>query len=111
MLDIYTVVHLHNGAIWTTLKTLPIDHDDLIGKFLVHLAYLGMGIFVELITCEKPLQVLSPEITGRSDVDSIVVGDLEIKQEHTGQHETSCHSNMTGMAKTHPVKECSVYLK
>ena len=30
LLDIHTVVHLHNGGIWTTLKTVPNDHDEVI---------------------------------------------------------------------------------
>ena len=30
LLDIHTVVHLYNGGIWTTLKRVPNDHDEVI---------------------------------------------------------------------------------
>ena len=52
MLDTHVIVHLHNGAIWTTLKTSVDDHEELLKRCPVHLAYLGMGIFVELIKRE-----------------------------------------------------------
>ena len=48
LLDIHTVVHLHNGGIWTTLKMVPNNH-EVISRCLIHLAYLGMGMFVELV--------------------------------------------------------------
>ena len=41
ILDVHTVVHLHNGKIWTTMDSPPDEHSDLISKCLIHAAYLG----------------------------------------------------------------------
>ena len=49
ILDIHTVVHLRNGKIWTTMESPPDDHSDLISKCLIHVAYVGRGLFVELV--------------------------------------------------------------
>ena len=49
ILDVHTVVHLHNGKIWTMMDSPPDEHSDLISKCLIHVAYLGRGLFVELV--------------------------------------------------------------
>ena len=42
------LVHLHNGNLWTTISTVSSDHDELLSKCKVHLAYVGNGLFCEL---------------------------------------------------------------
>ena len=44
----HTLVHLQNGNLWTTINTVSSDHDELLSKCEVHLAYVGNGLFCEL---------------------------------------------------------------
>ena len=44
----HTVVHLRHNKVWSTLKHKPASHDELIQQCDKHLAYLGLGIFLEL---------------------------------------------------------------
>ena len=77
ILDVHTVVHLHNGKIWTTMESPPDDHLDLISKCLIHVAYLGRGLFVELVKRDKPLEV----IKSKDGVLSYVVGELSVMEQ------------------------------
>ena len=79
ILDVHTVVHLHNGKIWTTMDSPPDDHADLISKCLIHVAYLGRGLFVELVKHEKLLEVIK-SVNGAC---SYVVGELMIIEQKT----------------------------
>ena len=76
LLDIHTAVHLHNGGMWTTLQVVLDDHDSVILHCHMHLAYLGMGTFIELVRIEIPLTILPAAVTGRPDIKSIVVGEV-----------------------------------
>ena len=76
LLDIHTAVHLHNGGMWTTLQVVPEDHDSVILHCHMHLAYLGMGIFIELVRRETPLAILPDAVTCRPDIKSIVIGEV-----------------------------------
>ena len=78
LLDIHTAVHLHNGGMWTTLQVVPDNHDSMILCCGMHLAYLGMGIFMELVRREIPLTILPATITSRPDIKSIVVGEVTL---------------------------------
>ena len=77
ILDIHTVVHLRNGKIWTTMESPPDDHADLISKCLIHVAYVGRGLFVELVKREKPLEV----IKSKDGLLSYVVGELSVMEQ------------------------------
>ena len=44
----HTLIHLWNGNLWTTINTVSSDHDELLGKCEIHLAYIGNGLFCEL---------------------------------------------------------------
>ena len=77
ILDIHTVVHLCNGKIWTTMESPPDDHSDLISKCLIHVAYVGRGLFVELVKREKPLEV----IKSKDGLLSYVVGELTVTEQ------------------------------
>ena len=79
ILDVHTVVHLRNGKIWTTMDSPPDKHSDLISKCLIHVAYLGRGLFVELVKREKPLEV----IKSKDGVLSYVVGELSITEQES----------------------------
>ena len=79
ILDVHTVVHLCNGKIWTMMDSPPDEHADLISKCLIHVAYLGRGLFVELVKCEKLLGVIKSD----NGVHSYVVGELMIIEQKT----------------------------
>ena len=53
--SIHTVVHLKNNKLWSTLKTIPATHSELLNICDQHIAYLGFGIFLRLE--QKPIQV------------------------------------------------------
>ena len=44
----HTLIHLRNGNLWTTINTVSSDHDELLSKCEIHLAYIGNGLFCEL---------------------------------------------------------------
>ena len=44
----HTLIHLRNGNLWTTINTVSSDHDELLSKCEIHLAYVGNGLFCEL---------------------------------------------------------------
>ena len=51
---VHTVIHLKNNKLWSTLKTIPATHSELLSICDQHLAYLGFGIFLRLE--RKPTQ-------------------------------------------------------
>ena len=53
--SVHTFVHLKNNKLWSTLKTIPATHSELLNICDQHLAYLGFGIFLRLE--RKPIQV------------------------------------------------------
>ena len=44
----HTAVHLRHNKVWCTLKHKPASHEELMQQCNKHLAYLGLGIFLEL---------------------------------------------------------------
>ena len=61
------------------MDSLPDEHSDLISKCLIHAAYLGRGLFVELVKHDKPLEV----IKSKNGALSYVVGELTIMEQET----------------------------
>ena len=57
----------------------PDEHSDLLSKCLIHAAYLGRGLFVELVKCDKPLEI----IKSNDGACSYVVGELTIIEQKT----------------------------
>ena len=78
LLDAHMVVHLHNGEVWSTLQTVPTEHGEVISWCLIHLAYLGRGLYIELTRGETPLVVVPPNITDMPNVESLVVEELTV---------------------------------
>ena len=58
----HTIVHLKYNKVWSTLKHKPASHDELMQQCNKHLAYLGLGIFLELKE-RKPVNIIGT-ITG-----------------------------------------------
>ena len=59
------------------MESPPEDHSDLISKCLIHVAYVGRGLFVELVKQEKPLEV----IKSKDGLLSYVVGELTVTEQ------------------------------
>ena len=60
---VHTVVHLKNNKLWSTLKTIPATHSELLNICDQHLAYLGFGIFLRLERKPTQMKILGT-ITG-----------------------------------------------
>ena len=48
LINKHTLIYLQNGNLWTTINTVSSDHNKLLSKCEVHLAYVGNGLFCEL---------------------------------------------------------------
>ena len=42
-------VHLQNGRMWSTLQSVPLNHDEHVSMCDLHLLYLGFGAFLRLV--------------------------------------------------------------
>ena len=73
--DIHATVHLRNGKHWTSMNDPSCDHYTNMERSHIHLAYLGRGLYIELVKRDTPLQI----ITGASK-DLIVLGTLESEE-------------------------------
>ena len=70
MKGLHTCIHLKNGKTWSTLRAIPIHHEELMSRCDIHLTYFGFGIFLRLIRRQHPI----PDILGTiySDNPSIL---------------------------------------
>ena len=62
LLEMHTIVHLGNGKTWTMLAKQGKTHEDL-NHCDMHLAYVGRGLFVELVPRDIPLQIVTDMAT------------------------------------------------
>ena len=74
--DVHATVHLRNGQYWLSMNEPSSDHYINIEHSNIHLAYLGRGLYIELVKRDVPLQI----ITGASK-DLIVLGSLESEEQ------------------------------
>ena len=72
MFSKHALVHLHDGVTWTTMDKLGESHSTDLDKCVIHLCYLGQGIFVELVKRDIPLKILEDN----KAVQSLVIGKL-----------------------------------
>ena len=42
----HACIHLRNGRMWSTLQSVPLDHDEHVNMCDLHLVYLGFGSFL-----------------------------------------------------------------
>ena len=45
----HACIHLKEGRMWSTLRSVPVDHDEHVNLCDLHLVYLGFGAFLRLI--------------------------------------------------------------
>ena len=70
-------VHIGDNKIWTSLDNPPDNHQDLLDRCEYHLAYLGHGIFVELVKRQHPVI----EVDSTEDIKVIELGYLTFDEE------------------------------
>ena len=73
--DVHATIHFRNGKYWTSMNEPSCDHYINMERSHIHLAYLGCGLYIELVKRDIPLQI----ITGASK-DLIVLGTLESEE-------------------------------
>ena len=76
--DIHATVHLRNGKYWSSMNDPSGDHQTNIDHSHIHLAYLGRGLYIELVKRDTPLQIINDELK-----DLIVLGTLESDEQVT----------------------------
>ena len=79
-------IHLEGGCYWTSLEENPDDHDTLLQKCSLHLAYLGCGNYAQLllrtVTYEyKIFGVSSPLNIDVIDTKPQIIGSLTVDEE------------------------------
>ena len=84
----HACVHLKNGLMWSTLRSVPINHDKHVSKCDLHLVYLGFGAFLHLLPCQnidvKEMPVLG-HITSDDPKAKQELIRMAIKQEKIGE--------------------------
>ena len=79
LFDKHAIVHLRHGMVWSTLVELSQDHHVDIQKCVLHLCYVGRGLFVELIERMTPLEI----VKDIEAVQSLIIGELSTTEEQT----------------------------
>ena len=70
LLEMHTIVYLGNCKTWTTLAKQGKTHYKEIVHCDMHLAYVGRGLYVEIVPRNTPLQVVDDTATSQSLVIS-----------------------------------------
>ena len=75
----HCVVHLNEGHYWSTLFEEPKAHDEFVLRCSVHLAYIGNGIYVQLVLRTTPMDYTIFGLTQATDepeTKPFIVGSL-----------------------------------
>ena len=72
LIEKHALVHLHDGAIWTSLRDSQNSHDEALDRSDIHLIYLGRGNFAKMSTRDVPLLIAENTPTSQS----LVIGTL-----------------------------------
>ena len=75
----HACVHLRNGRMWSTLRSVPLNHDEHVSMCNLHLVYLGFGAFLHLV----PRPVLDIKEGDLPILGHVVGEDPETKNELT----------------------------
>ena len=67
------------GGILTTMENPPDNHDELLSRCELHLAFVGCGLFVELVRRLNPLIIVKEYM----DIKTIELGCLTFEEEET----------------------------
>ena len=72
LIEKHALVHLHDGAIWTSLRDSQNSHDEALDRSDIHLIYLGRGNFAKMSARGVPLLISENTPTSQS----LVIGTL-----------------------------------
>ena len=90
----HTCVHLKNSQLWSTLKSVPVNHDDHVNSCDFHLVYLGFGAFIRLVPRQAP------------DVkDFVIIGHITTCDPATSQELNTMATNWQQLVS--PPKTCT----
>ena len=79
LLEIHMIIHLKDGGILTMMEN-PLDHHgELLACCELHLAYMGHGLFVELVRRKHPLIIVNQD----TDVKTTELACLTFDEEET----------------------------
>ena len=84
-------VHLKDSQYWTSLEETPVDHDTLLQKCNLHLAYLGCGNYAQLLLRTRTYEykifgIGSPLNVDVIDTKPLIMGSLTADEELTLSH-------------------------
>ena len=103
-------VHLEGGHYWTSLEGNPEDHDILLQKCNLHLAYLGCGNYAQLllrtVTYEYEIFGVSSLNIDVVDMKPQIIGSLTADEEATLSQLMSTGLKTVGL-KSNPSKKAS----
>ena len=72
LIEKHALVHLHDGAIWTSLRDSQNSHDEALDRSDIHLIYLGRGNFAKMSARDVPLLIAENTPTSQS----VAIGTL-----------------------------------
>ena len=81
LLESHTIVHLKDGLTWSTLAQKGADHSEDLKCCEIHLAYVGRGLYIELIKQEVPLKIVESTTT----TTSVIIGELTSTEEKANE--------------------------
>ena len=104
-------MHLEGGHYWTSLEVNPENHDMLLQKCNLHLAYLSCGNYAQLllrtVTYEYEIfGISSPLNIDVVDTKPQIIGSLTADEESTLSQLMSTSLKTTGV-KSNPAKKAS----
>ena len=73
LVEKHVLVHLKGGNIWSSLKTIPPKHQDVLKQIDLYLVYVGRDNFIWLKVCSTPLQVLP---TTLRDTTTVIISTM-----------------------------------
>ena len=76
-METHTIDHLKDRQTWMTLAQSSSTHSDNLKHCNVHLACVGRGLYIKLIECEIPLEI----VENTKEVTSIIIGELTSTEE------------------------------
>ena len=77
LMEMHTIVHLKDGQTRMMLANPGLNHSDDIKHCEIHLAYVGRGLFIELIEHENPLEI----VENTEETTSIIISELTSTEE------------------------------
>ena len=107
---VHTVVHLKNNKLWSTFKTIPETHSELLNICNQHLAYLGFGIFLRLERKPTQMKILGTITGADHETQQLLLQSIDAAPTHPldsamATIKTSYTSTLTGTTASTRLKD------